>query len=413
MNVRLVIRGNQPKNKAERKISIWYTHKSKTFMKSTGISIDPKHWDYDKEMIRKSFNGYVKLNAVLQDKKMQVLDITQTALLNNIDPSVDYVKRELNGKQVERVIPPLMEFIEAYIEESKTVKMKETIKTYNTAFKYLKEYQNYKRITLDYDDITLDFYFDYLRYMHSEKSLSVNGTSNKIKCLKAFMERAYDLNYHNNLSYKNKKFTTPKEESFHIYLNELEIKSMLNLDLSDNKRLERVRDLFCIACLTGLRYSDINNLKKQHIKDDFIKLKTIKGNQELVIPIHPEVRLIINRYKDEHNNFLLPKISNQKLNRYVKEIGLRAGIDEEIILTKKRGNKTTEEIVPKWKLITSHTGRRSMISNLILRGVDSNIIKKISGHTTDVFMKYVKISNQEAANTVAKIWSDSLSMRVA
>ena len=413
MNARLIIRGAKPKNKAERKISIWYTHKSETLLKTTHISIDPKHWDSNREMVRKSCRGYIKLNSILQEKKTHVLNIAQTALLNGVDPTVEHVRNELNGKNERREIPPLMEFIESFIEESKAVRKESTIKTYNTAFKYLKDYQTHKGLKLNYESITLDFYFDYLRYLHSVKRLSVNGTSNKIKCLKTFMERAFDLNYHNNLSYKNKKFTTPKKESFQIYLNELEIKSIYKLDLSDYKRLEQVRDLFCIACMTGLRYSDINKLKKQHIKGDYIHISTSKGDQDLVIPIHPDVRTILNRYKDETGNFILPRISNQKLNKHVKEIGLRAGITEEIILKKDIATETVEQITPKWKLITSHTGRRSMISNLILRGVDSNIIKKISGHTTDVFMKYVKISNQEAANTVAKIWSDSVSMRVA
>ena len=412
MNVRLIVRKSPNKNGLSL-IQVRYTHKSENFHLSTGLSIEPSNWDADREVIRKSKRGYTKINSILLDEKQKVLDIATTMLLNDVDPTVELVKNELLGKNVKRVIPPLMEFISKYIEESKAVRKESTIKTYNTAYKYLKDYQTYKGIVLNYDDITLDFYYDYLRYLHLVKRLSVNGTSNKIKCLKSFMERAFDLNYHNSLSYKNRKFSTPKRESFHIYLTELEILSILTLDLTEHKKLDRARDLFVIACLTGLRYSDISNLKPQHFKGDFIHISTSKGDQDLVIPIHPKLNSILNKYKDESGNFILPRICNQKLNEYVKEVGLRAGITEEIIVKKDVATKIVEEVIPKWKLITSHTGRRSMISNLILNRVDSNIIKKISGHTTDVFMKYVKISNQEAASTVAKIWNDSYSIRVA
>lgn len=413
MNARLIVRQSSVNKQGLALIQVRYTHKSENFHLSTGLSIEPKHWDFKTETIRKSKRGYIKLNAILIEKKQQVLDLAQSALLQNIDPTVEYIKDEISGKNVKRDIPSLMNFIDRFIEESKAVRSKSTINSYKVSFKFLKDYQIYKGIKLDYASINLEFYYDYIRYMHLVKKNGVNGLSNKIKHVKVWMERSLDLNYHSNITFKNRKFVIPRRETTHIYLTELEIASLLSLDLSNNTRLEKVRDLFGIACLTGLRFSDINTLKQQHFKGDYIHLNTVKCNKEVVIPVHPELKIIVARYQDERGNFFLPQMSNQKLNTYLKELGKKAGIDEEIVLKIDVAGVMVEEISRKYDLITSHTGRRSMISNLILRGIDSNIIKKISGHDSLAFMTYVKISPIEAATTVKNLWDVAYGMKVA
>lgn len=415
MNVRLIVRKSPNKNNLCL-IQLRYTHKSENFHHSTGLSIEAANWDSDREVIRKSKRGYTKLNSILLEKKQQVLDIATTMLLNDVDPTVERVKNEVTGKSVKKKIPPLMEFIEQFIEESKAVRKEGTIKTYNTSLKNLKEYQKFKGVILNYEDITLEFYYSYLSFLQKERGNSKGGCSNKIKTLKTFLSRAVDLNYTDNLTFQHKKFITPRNNNaFHIYLTELEVKSMLMVDLSGEKKLQVARDLFLLQCYTALRYGDLFALKPQHFKDDFIHITTCKGEQQLIIPIRPELKPILSRYEDEIGNYRLPKISNTQLNILIKEVGLRSGINEEIIIKKNVKGIMVEAVVPKWQLICTHTGRRTMISQLILKGIDSNIIKKISGHTTDVFMRYVKISNQEAASVVKKVWDKSLdaNMRVA
>ena len=412
MNARLIARNSNLNSSGQTIIQIRYTHKSKNFHISTGLTIKPQHWDYSKECIKKSKRGYIKLNAILMDKKQKVFDIVHSFLLQDIDPTVELVKDTVLGKNIKKEIPKLIDFVVQFIEDSKSVRSKATIRAYQVSLKFLLDYQTYKNIKLSYEDINLEFYYDYIRYMHSVKGNSVNGLSNKIKHLKVWMERAFDLGYHTNISYKNKKFCTPKAKAHHIYLTELEITSLLKLDLSKSTRLERVRDLFGIACLTGLRYSDIDNLKPQHFKSGFIQLNTKKGNKEVVIPIHPALKIILNRYKTDDGKYLLPKISNAKLNAYVKELGKLGKINEEIIINVDIAGVVVEQIKKKYTMISSHTGRRSFISNLLLRGVDSQIIKKLTGHSSESFVSYVKFSNHEAAAAIAKLWVDTSAMRV-
>ena len=83
----------------------------------------------------------------------------------------------------------------------------------------------------------------------------------------------------------------------------------------------------------------------------------------------------------------------------IKEAGKKAGITERCIVTEDRGATVTNTSVCKYELIGTHTGRRSFISNMLLRGYDSHIIMKVTGHKTEsAFKKYAKISSEDAAN---------------
>jgi len=169
-----------------------------------------------------------------------------------------------------------------------------------------------------------------------------------------------------------------------------------NLDLKNDKQLEGVRDLFIIGCFTGLRFSDLSELKKENIIDgNKIKIKTNKANEIVIIPLHRYVREIIRKYNGE-----IPKaLSNPKMNLNLKHLGTLAKINDlaEVSITK--GGKLVKNTVKKSSLICTHTARRSFATNLYLKGIPSITIMKITGHQTEKsFLRYISISQEENAN---------------
>lgn len=103
------------------------------------------------------------------------------------------------------------------------------------------------------------------------------------------------------------------------------------------KYLEQVRDVLCFTCFTGLRYSDVYNLKKSDAKDDYIEITTIKTKDSLLIDLNTYSRAILEKYNDipYPNGKALPVISNQKFNEYLKELGGFAEInDPETVIIK-------------------------------------------------------------------------------
>ena len=211
------------------------------------------------------------------------------------------------------------------------------------------------------------------------------------------MNEAVDRGVTKNTEYRNKRFKVIEEQVDKIYLKEDELLKIYQLDLSKHQRLIKVRDLFIVACYTGLRFSDLIQLRPENIVNDGrqFRIKTEKTGEIVQIPIHKYVRQILNAY-----DYQLPTaLSNQKMNDYLKEIGEIAGIDNTIITSLTRGGKTENTISKKYELITTHTARRSFASNAYLSNMPSISIMKITGHKTEKsFLKYIRISQEDNAN---------------
>jgi integrase len=211
------------------------------------------------------------------------------------------------------------------------------------------------------------------------------------------MNEAVDRNLTTNLQFKNKRFRTVEEPSETIYLTEKEIKRIHDLDLSDNVRLEKVRDLFIIACYTGLRFSDLVELRNENIinKGTVVRITTVKTGEVVIIPLKGFVKEILKKYKG-----IPPQaISNQKMNEYLKELGEKAELSDDVIISCTRGGKRHRETFKKHELITTHTARRSFATNAYLQNVPTISIMKITGHRTEKsFLKYIKISQEDNAN---------------
>jgi integrase len=115
-----------------------------------------------------------------------------------------------------------------------------------------------------------------------------------------------------------KEFSIKKEKLEVIALSEIEFQKLVNHDLSNNKRLDQVRDIFVFSCATGYRYSDLEQLQRHHIKDDEIRLVITKTKEPSIVPLNQYSRAILEKYSEHLAP--LPMISNQKLNKYIKEL---------------------------------------------------------------------------------------------
>jgi integrase len=216
------------------------------------------------------------------------------------------------------------------------------------------------------------------------------------------MNEATERGLNKNLSFKSKRFVTVRENSDSIYLNEQELKALENLNLSNNKRLEKVRDLFLIGCYTGLRYSDYSRITSEHLKGDFIEITQTKTGDRVVIPIHPTIKGILKKYNGQ-----LPKsYSNQKTNQSLKEIGKQLPeLQKTVLISYTKGGLTVNENFAKWQLLTTHTARRSFATNEYLAGTPTLTIISTTGHRSEKsFLKYIKLSSKDHAKILKQQW---------
>lgn len=285
-----------------------------------------------------------------------------------------------------------------------------TLKTYVTTIKHLTDYQAKQNRKFDFDTINLDFYIDYTEYLTKKLNLSANTIGKHIQIIKLVMNEATERGINTNLSFKSKRFVTIRENSESIYLNEKEILEIENLDLSQNKRLETVRDLFLIGCYTGLRYSDYSILKPEQIKDGYIEIIQVKTGDAVIIPEHRTVKRIISKY----NGKLPRSISNQKTNQFLKEIAKKVELlKKPVSLSYTKGGFKISETHEKWELITSHTARRSFATNLYKAGAPSITIMAITGHKTEkAFLRYIKLASNEHAKLIKQHWDKENILKV-
>lgn len=195
-----------------------------------------------------------------------------------------------------------------------------------------------------------------------------------------------------------------------IYLTEDEIRKMYQLDIPSlieageidaKSTIEHTRDLFIIACWTGLRRSDINRLEKAtfNIVAKTIYVTAEKTKQPVVIPMHPMVLALYNKYDGQ-----FPKLCDRgNTNVHLRQCARLAGIDDEVRIVENRGGKVSTLIYKKYQLVGMHTGRRSFATNMFKRRFPTIAIMKLTGHTTESnFLKYIKVTSEENALMMAE-----------
>jgi len=194
---------------------------------------------------------------------------------------------------------------------------------YEVSFRYLRAFAEKEGRIIDFKDIDLKFYEGFTKYLQDQK-LAVNTIGKKIQTLKIFLNSAKEEGLNNYDSFKSKKFVAITEDSDNIYLNEDELKKIYETDFSNRPGLDRVRDLFLVGCWTGCRFSDLSLIKPESIQEGMIHLKQHKTGTKVVIPLHPVVSEILNKYEGR-----LPEpISNQKFNLALKDIAKVSGIKD-------------------------------------------------------------------------------------
>lgn len=364
-------------------------------LKSTvGERTDTKYWDEEKQKL-KGGRERVQINQRLDAFKAKVEKIYREAVIMEEVLTPDLLKKKLSGKKNSG--RKLLDFFQEFIDTSKATCSLNTIKKYDTTKKHLEDYFFKKRRAYQFDDFTPDTLQEIVDFLinDEDKGLTNNTVAKYIKVIKRFLNWSNDKGY--NTSIKHKGFTFSEKEGEIIVLNWDELMHLYNLKI-EKEHLQHIRDIFCFGCFTGLRFSDIQNLKWGQVGKDSIKVNTIKTNDSLNIPLIDYSKAILEKYKgmELENNRCLPTISNQKTNFYLKEVGKLAKFTEPITTVKYKGTKRIESTLPKHKHLTTHIARKTFITNAFRLKIPTELIMMVSGHKDHrVFKRYNKIAQEQ------------------
>jgi integrase len=228
----------------------------------------------------------------------------------------------------------------------------------------------------------------------------------KLEYLRWFLNWATDMGYNSNRAFKSFRPTLKQTQKKVIYLTKEELGKVRALELTGEKAyLEPVRDVFLFCCFSGLRHSDANNLRRSDIKGDHIEITTVKTADSISVEMNDITKAILEKYKDVpfKDNKALPNLTNQAMNRDVKELCKLAGINEEIRITTYKGSTRTDEVFPKWAKVGTHTGRRTFIVHALSLGIAPDVVMKWTGHSDYKAMRpYIDIVDTIKAESMTK-----------
>lgn len=404
--------------KSETPINLCFQYENNRFKFAAGEKVHPKFWNGENQRVKKSYRGSLEINTILDKCEEEIKKIYRTSIADGVSLSNEYLrvtlKKSLNKTEGKR--KSFIECLDEFVEEALTGKGKQrkpnTLKKFTSLKKHLLRYQSKKKTSISFDSINSDFYdkfVSFLREDNKEKAgLLDNSIGKYISALKTFLIWASHTDRGYNKFNTFREFAPLSEEVDIIYLTEDDLMKLYSFDFKGNARHQNVRDMFCFGCFTGLRYSDMTQIRKSNVKGEQLHFKTVKTQDSLIVPLNEFALEIL-----ERNDFRLPIISNQKSNLFLKEIGEIVGIDEEIILTKSRGAEPVVFKAPKYNFLTVHTSRRTFVTLSLEKGMRAETVMAITGHKDyKTFKKYIKITSKVKLVEMKQVWNRPPKMAV-
>ncbi len=390
-------------SKSESPIYLRIIYNCRYIQLSSGIYLKADYWDAKKSKIKSKHQDCVRLNRSIDELRQKVFSIFDELNRQN-KVSLETIKMLMSNKQESmNSLINIIDFHNQRIREKLNKgyahsTYRHYISLKNIIRSFLKDV--YKKEDILLSDLNNAFITKFEHFLATKKKNHINTVAKKIVRLRTII----------NLGIKNDWITKDPFKNFSIetipanrqYLTEDEIKAIKDVELSDSEYLTRVRDMFIFICYTGLSYSDLQKLNSNDIINDIggqriICISRTKTFSACRIPLLPLASHIIEKYINhplaQNRGSLLPIISNQKMNEYLKIIARKAGI------TKK---------------LSCHIGRHSFATLSLERGVPIETLSSVLGHrsikTTQI---YGKITNTKTINDYRSFFQEEIKQKEA
>ena len=291
------------------------------------------------------------------------------------------------------------DYFKIYIQQKKDSHslQKDSWQKYTRIHTAILELEKKNNTTYYLSDFNSVFFNELIAYFRNEKDISDNTLRRKLGFFKTFLNWCIKNGYPVNAAFKDAKIK-PRETS-HIALSENDLEILENLELDNTKSY--YRDLFLIGVYSGQRFSDYKRFDKKYVVGDFIEIRAKKTGQFSYIPLNNKLKRLLDKY-----DWQLYTISAQKFNDHIHEICKIAGFIEIVVRERFYGNKRVIEEIPRYKLISSHTARRTFITLSEQRGVSHSLIMKVTGiKSLKTLENYIKIDKERLLEAILKAWN--------
>ena len=360
--------------------------------------IEPHAWNSDKGKANEKCRGGKDLNLYLNAISANILQIQRDLELDKKEVSAQIIlNRYLGKEQSDR--HTLMEVFRAHNEKCRALIginfAPDTVLRYETCLRLIEEFMRntYKKEDCYLEEVTKQFVEEFEFYLKTIRKCCHNTTTKYLANFKKITRIALSNGWMKRDPFAQIRFHLDAVER--EFLEKQELKTLLNKNISV-PRLAQIRDIFCFCCLTGLAFSDVKQLKSEHLVTDINGMIWIRKTRQKTknmcnIPLLDEAQKILDRYKDhpycQTQGVLLPVCSNQKMNMYSKELADICGIR---------------------KNLSTHCARHTFGTMMMTVGADLYTTCKLMGHadvrTTQIYAKIVDSKKIEAVDMVDRMF---------
>ncbi|MBP2281716.1 site-specific recombinase XerD [Flavobacterium sp. CG_23.5] len=356
---------------------------------SSGHYVDEAKWSSEASKMKGNSEEARLINGQLDIMRATVYETEKKLFMNQVQITYESFKNEYQGKKErERMLIPIFEEHNRKIKELVGFEYAPgTLERYQTSLKHTKDFLFWKYNLTDINIEKIDhaFIMEYEFYLRSVRKCNNNTAVKYVKNFHKIINQCLSNGWLNKDPFVNYKAKV--KEVVREFLSEADIESMINKEFV-SERLDLVRDIFVFSCFTGLAYIDVKQLTKTHISlgidgDNWIFTTRQKTDTASKIPLLPLAQQIVDKYENHpiclNENRLLPILSNQKMNAYLKEIADVCGINKDL---------------------TFHIARHTFATTVTLsNGVPIETVSKMLGHTNlKTTQHYAKILDHKISN---------------
>lgn len=393
------------------------------FRLGTGIALNPKHWNQDKQDVRSADpdlnihrkriaaitayvrEAYAEIGPSRKDKLLSAEDVESFVrsiklYISNDTPASSVVENSLPSR--------FREFITTYTIRTRTGQItslrpgQPTLLLYARTLRFLEEWSIAHKKPLTFEMIDESFYTSFCHWLTQTKSMVDTTVSNIIKVVKTFMRWSRQKGYHSTVAWEH--FWRDRRSGDTIALSVDELRRMRDLNLADNPRLLRVRDIFLLQAYTGMRYGDLLKLEPKHFDDEIgiIRYTTEKNDTGCVVPVTRPLQELLERYPSRLFEFP----SQVKVNAYLKELGRLISMDKQMLIHSFVGGKRIESAVARHELLTSHVARRTYVTTSLRFGVPEAAIARVTGHAAKGILQqhFIIFDEETIRDMICKAW---------
>lgn len=392
-----------------------FKDENKKFKYSTGEKILPQYWDFENRL-PKRFGKNKSVNSsilMLQLGRYSDLFLKTLGLYSRINEYLSsQILKKTFDEEFKKTITSKNIFFEAYdsfMSEKKSAKewSAATIKRYDNIKNILTNFEKSKKFKLTFSKIDHNFHREFTLYCMDDLNHINNTYARNLGLFKTFMFWAKKNKYTFNDTFIEFK-KVEKVITNQVALTMDDLNKLVNHKF-ESKKLERVRDVFVFACVTGMRFGELSLISKSNVSDSHITLKEDKDKNKEVrnIPLTTLSRHILLKY-----DYKLPLIENQNQNKFIKDVFKELEYNQKVQKVTTKGKENIKEDLFFYERISTHTARRTFITMMKRQGKSDKLIAKITGHTDmKTLNQYYQVDDEQTKEAMDEVFDINIKLK--